>query len=207
MLGLTEYGGLCACQHQREPCGQLRSCRACQRLPKIWQRVVAVLDEGFRPELDLARWRREPAGIALGVDDGMLAVLRGECDPDAAWFCLQLFQGHAAGAELLAIGGMDIAVPEVLAQAEPLRQVKDEVDVGSRFARWRHDRLAPLHEGLCLSTDLISDLQGFTLEARGYRENNVCHCRRRCHEQVGMGVELQRRKRGPPARWIGLRKQ
>ena len=49
-------------------------------------------------------------------------------------FAAQIVQRQARGRKLMAVGGFDIAMPEMLAQTKTARQVKNNLDIGARFA-------------------------------------------------------------------------
>jgi len=67
---------------------------------------------------------------------------------------------------LLAIGGINIAIPELLVQSEAPGERKDEISVGSRLALRRDDRRSQLDERLRVG----SDLREGTPELRGLDE-------------------------------------
>ena len=57
----------------------------------------------------------------------------------------QLLRRDAAGRQIVAHRGLDVAVPEVLAETEPLRKLEHHIDVGACLAfRWNDGR-AQLH--------------------------------------------------------------
>jgi hypothetical protein len=58
----------------------------------------------------------------------------------------QVFQGDPAGRELMAERRVDVAVPEVLAEAEPRREVEDDPQIRSGLAARRDERLAQLDQ-------------------------------------------------------------
>ena len=91
--------------------------------------------------------RAEPARHAA-VRLGVLAVARLQRHAHAGRVRAQLLERDAARGELVAAGGVDVAVPEVLAQAEAAREREDDLEVGARLAAWRHERPAQLHERL-----------------------------------------------------------
>lgn len=66
---------------------------------------------------------------------------------------------------MVAIGGIDLAVPKLCAKTQPTSQVKDDVGVGAGLSRWRDNRLPKLNVRLCVLAYLESNLQGFALEA------------------------------------------
>ena len=92
-------------------------------------------------------------------------------------------------------------------EPKPIRERKDDFGVRPRFSRRRHDRLAKLHQRLGVRADLEADLQRLALETRRDRQHDVGERRRGRHEEIGMGVEVQRRQRGATAIRIGLRQQ
>ena len=139
--------------------------RADLRLLEVGQRRVAVIEEGFRIELDLARRRGETARIAVRIGLGVFGVARPQRHAQAAGGGTQLLKRNAGGAELMAIGGLDVAVPELRAEAEAAGEIEDDIGIGARLAGRRHDRLAELDERLRVRADLEADLQRLALEA------------------------------------------
>ena len=132
---------------------------------------------------------------------------RRERHANAARLGPKLFQRHTAGSELLAVSRIDLALPEMLTQAQPHGKVEYEIGIGSRFARRWHHGAAELDQRLCFGIDLKADLQGFALEAGRNGQDNVSQ---RCgwrHEEIGMGVEFQGGQGGASAQGIGLGKQ
>ena len=73
-------------------------------------------------------------------------------------------------------------------------------------ARW-HDRRAQLDQRLCLLADLETDLQSLTLEGGGNRQHDIGHLGRRVHEQIRMGVDIQRGQRLAPTNAVGMGQQ
>ena len=112
-------------------------------------------------------------------------------------------EAQPARRELVAVGRLHIPAPEMLPKPEPGREVEDDVGIGPRRPGRRHDRLAELHQGLGLGTDLEPEAQRLALEAGGDRQHDVGEFRGRVHEQVGVHVEVQRRECLPPAHRVG----
>ena len=81
MLGLAEDTGLCACKHKRKSHLQLRSYRTRRRIHKVRQSRMTMLDEGLRPELNLARRGGESARITARVDICMFGMSRSQYYP------------------------------------------------------------------------------------------------------------------------------
>ena len=66
---------------------------------------------------------------------------------------------------MLAIGRVDVAVPELAAKAEAAGEVEDDAGIRPRLPGRRHDGLAQLDKGLGLGSDLETDPQRLALEA------------------------------------------
>jgi len=64
----------------------------------------------------------------------------------------------------MAVGGIDVAVPELLGKAEADGEVEDDVGIRARLAGRRNDRRAELDQRLCLGADLEADLQCLAFE-------------------------------------------
>ena len=74
-------------------------------------------------------------------------------------------------------------------------------------ARRRNDRLPKLNVRLCIFADLKSDLQSFAFEAGRHWQHDIRKRGRGRHEQIGMGVKIERGERGTSANRIAPGKQ
>src|SRR5438105_15737972 len=140
MLGLAEKRRLGAAQDQRKAHRQVGSrYRADLWLLKLRQRRVALVEKGLRVKLNLARRRRKAARRAVRVRFGIFRVagLQRELYPAAVG--AQLLKADASRRQLMAVGGVDVAVPELCAEPEPPGEIKDDVGIGACLAGWRHD--------------------------------------------------------------------
>src|SRR5262245_18040503 len=119
----------------------------------------------------------------------------------------QLLPGEAAGTELVTIGSIKIALPEMLAKSQALGEIEDDVGIGASLA-WRRDHdLAVLHERLRLQADLKANFQGLPLEAGRDRQHDVSQHGGRRHEEIGVGIEIQLRKGGTSSTRVALCEQ
>ena len=110
VLGLAKQCRFCARQNQREARSQIRPCdQPDRRLHEVWQWRIALLKEGLRIELDLARRRGETASRPRCVWLGIFGVVGLQRHPDAAGGGAQALQADAGRAELVAVGGIDVA--------------------------------------------------------------------------------------------------
>src|ERR1700722_1023395 len=117
----------------------------------------------------------------------------------------QLLQSDSRRCKLVAVGRIDVAVPEEFSEAEPACEIEYDAGVGTRLAAWRHDRLSKLHPRLCLRSDVETHLQSLVLEWRGGRQNEIRHLGRGIHEQVCMRVERQGGERPASETNVGMR--
>src|SRR5262249_6289906 len=183
MLSLTKKTGFRACQDQREGRGQVRAGdRAHGWFDKIRHGRIAVIKEGFRPEFDLPRRRRESARMPLLIARSVLGVLRRERFPQSGRLRSKLLQCDVARTELLPIRGVDIAVPEMLAKTEAHGKAKDDISIGSCLAAWENDGLPKLNVRLRFRADLEADLESFAFKAGRHRQYDIRKRRRRRHE-------------------------
>ena len=98
-------------------------------------------------QLDPARPRVEPARrAAVTVGLRILAVVRGQGHAHAGRLGAELLERHTARRELVAPRGVDVAVPEVLAQPQACREREDDLQVRARLATRRRDGGPQLHE-------------------------------------------------------------
>ena len=208
MLGLTKQTGLRARQDQREGRGQVGAGdRADGWFDKVRHGRIAVIKEGLGPEFDFPRGRREAARVSLVVARGVLGVLRRQRFPQSGRLRSKLFQGDAARTKLLTVSGIDITVPEMLAKAETRGKAEDDIGIGPCLAGRGDDGLPKLNVRLRICADFESDLESFAFEAGRHRQHDIRKRRRRRHEQIGMGVKIERGQRGASANRIAVSKQ
>src|SRR5271169_4428367 len=112
MLALAKQAGFGAGQDQGKGSDQIRAPkRADRRLDEIGQRRMTVIEEGLGPELDFPRWGGKTAWVSLVVARGMLDVPRRQRFAQSGRFRAKLIQGNTARTELMAVSGIDIAIP------------------------------------------------------------------------------------------------
>src|SRR5215471_4637316 len=100
-----------------------------------------MLQKSLRVELDLARGSGEAAWRAIGVKFRVFRVTGFERQPNSAGVGAQLLEADAGRRQLVAVGGVDIAIPEQRTEAEPPGQIENDVGVGTRLAaRWHNGR-------------------------------------------------------------------
>jgi hypothetical protein len=83
---------------------------------------------------------------------------------------------------LVAVRGLDVAVPELRAEAKADGEVEDDVRIRTRLAGRRHDHLAKLDQRLRLRAYVEADLQPLALEGRGDRQHDIGQLGGRVHE-------------------------
>jgi hypothetical protein len=86
----------------------------------------------------------------------MLGVTRLQGFPQSGRFGSKLVQGDTTRPELLAIGSVDVAVPELLAKAEMRCEAENEIGVRPCLTGRGDDRLPKLNMRLCGFADLKS---------------------------------------------------
>ena len=109
------------------------------------------------------------------------------------------------GLELVAVRRVDVAVPEVRAEAEAAGQVEHDLRIGAGLAARRDHRAAATAPATCASA-LTSKpiLSASRSKALATGQHDVGQLGRRVHEQVGMDIEVQRRQRLPPPPAVGV---
>ncbi len=150
-----------------------------------------MLQEGRRIDLDLARRGLESPRVPAAIGLGVFAVTGREPDLHAPRSRLQVVERHSRRAELMAIGRLDVAAPEGIAETETAREVEHDFRIRAA-SPGRNDRLPELNPRLRFGADFEADLQCLVLERRGGRQDDVRQLGRGIHEQVGMRVEFQR---------------
>src|SRR5258707_1614303 len=142
MLALTKQAGLGTRQDQREGSSQVRTCKGADWwFDKVRQRRITVIKKGLGPEFDFPRRSWEAARVSLVVDRGVLDVSRRQRFPYSGGLRSKLLQRNAARTELLPVSGIDITVPEMLAEAETRSKAEDEIGVGPGLVGRGNDRL------------------------------------------------------------------
>src|SRR5215470_17096142 len=166
MLALAKQAGLGAGQHKREAVDHLWGHKCVNGRPKnIRKRRVAVISECLGPKFDFARGRGKAPQVSSFIQTPMLRVNSRQLPTQSGRFGPKLLEGNAAGFKLLAMGGIDIPVPELFTKTEPSGQIKDDLRVGAGLIGGRDDRRPKLNARLCLLTYLESNLQRFAFEA------------------------------------------
>src|SRR5262249_55068991 len=119
MLGLAKQARFRAGQDQGERGSEVgASDRTDRWFDKVRHGRIAVIEEGFRPELDFPRRCREAARVSLVVARRVLGVLRRQRFPQTFRLRAKLIQRDAARTKLMPVGRVHIAVPEMLAKTE-----------------------------------------------------------------------------------------
>src|SRR5262249_32305998 len=97
--------------------------RSHERLLVVRQRRVAVRCEHLGEDLDLARRRgKSPGRATLRFGESAIACLEGH--PYSLRVLAQSFERHPGSLKLVTIRGIDVAVPEVVAETEPAGQIE-----------------------------------------------------------------------------------
>src|ERR1700746_1226574 len=79
-----------------------------------------MLQKSLRVELDLARGSAEAPRRAIGVKFRVFGVAGFERQPNSAGIGAQLLEADAGRRQLAAVGGVDIAIPELRIEAKSL---------------------------------------------------------------------------------------
>src|SRR5512147_664451 len=134
VLALAEQGVLRAREDQRIALHEIRTGRRTdQRLMVLRQRRIAVCKQGFRVQLDLARGRVEAQRDTVDLV-GELAVARLERDARTLGVVAQPVEREARGRQLVAVGRVDVPLPEVIAETETDGEVEDNLGIGTSLA-------------------------------------------------------------------------
>jgi hypothetical protein len=97
----------------------------------------------------------------------------------------------------VAEGGVDVAIPELLAEPEAGGQLEDDLQVGTGLAARRYQGVAQLDESLRLLAHPEADHEGLGLERAGHWKHEVGLLGSRTHEEIGMDEEVQCGQRVP----------
>jgi hypothetical protein len=158
MLGLANQCRLRTRQNQRKVRCQIGPSHWADRwLRELRQWRVGVLEKRLRIEFPFPRWGGKAARRAVHTHFGMFSVTGLQCPPHATGIGAQLLQCNASRGELITVGGVDVAIPELLAKVEPDRKINDDFRVGACFAG-RRRRRTKLDQRLCFLANLKADL-------------------------------------------------
>ena len=117
-----------------------------------------MIEEGLRVEFDPSRGGGEAARHAICVRLSVFGVAGLQRNWHSAWDGTQLLERDAGRRELVAVSGINVAIPELRGKAEAHGEIEDDVGIGAGFTRRRNDRLSELDERLRLRADIESDL-------------------------------------------------
>jgi hypothetical protein len=95
----------------------------------------------------------------------------------------------------------------MIAKAETHSEGEDEIGVRPGLAWRSHDSLAKLNMRLRIFVDLKSDFQSFAFKAGCHRQHDIRKRGRGCHEQIGMGVKIERGEGGMSPSRVGTSEQ
>src|SRR5215510_14742892 len=114
MLALAKQAGLGAGQHKREAVSKIWGYECVNGRPdNIRKRRVAMIGECLGPQFHLPRRRGKAPRVSSFVQPLLLRVNSRQLPMQSGRLGSKLLEGNAAGLKLLAIGGIDIAVPEL----------------------------------------------------------------------------------------------
>jgi hypothetical protein len=82
----------------------------------------------------------------------------------------------------VAVGGVDVAFPELLGETETGSKVEDDVGIRTGVARRRDDRRAQLDQRLRLLADLETNFERLPLKGRRNRQDHIGELGGRVHE-------------------------
>jgi hypothetical protein len=105
------------------------------------------------------------------------------------------------------VRGFDIAVPELRPEPKPASEIEDDRRICPCLTRRRHDGLAELDQRLRFRADLETDFERLALEGRRHGQHHIGEGGGRGHEQIGVGVKIERRQCYTPMAAIGLRQE
>ena len=101
---------------------------AYERFLVVGQRRVAMLEQGFREELDPARRGVEAARRAVrGLRE--LSIARIERHVNTFGRLTQCLEGNSARRQQRPIGRIDVAVPEEAPQLHPAGEIEDDLGI------------------------------------------------------------------------------
>ena len=125
-------------------------------------------------------------------------------DAHAAGRLAQRLEIEARGAQHFPVGGIDVAAPELIGEAEALGQLEHDPDIALRLAQGFDGRWAELREGARIGADLEVRAKPLALERRVDRQHDVGERGGRRHEHVHMHREVERLQHRLAARRIGV---
>lgn len=103
--------------------------------------------------------------------------------------------------------GLDIPIPKVLAEIEPVREIEYQIKVRPRLATWRRNGRTKLNPfGSCLIRSK-TDAQPFALPAARYRQDDVGESGCRREVEIRLDVKFKAVKRFRASSCIGVRQK
>src|SRR5215472_4632753 len=180
------------CQRIVRRLGEWRAERRQSRLPNRCQCLGK--------NLDLARWRGKAVALVF-------AVPRRERHADAPGIGAQSFQAKAAWREMVGESGIDVAVPEQVAQPEADREIEHDVEVGTRLTARRDDGGAKLHQLTGILIKPEADTQPLPLPGAGDWQYDIGKGGGRRQVEVGLDMEFEGAQRLRATRCVGVRQQ
>src|SRR6516165_5026359 len=101
----------------------------------------------------------------------------------------------------------DIAVPEVVSEAQADREIEHDVDIGPGFATRRDERRAKLYQLAGVLIEPKADAQPFALPGASNRKYNVREGGGRRQVKIGLYMEFELTQGLGAARRVGVRQQ
>ena len=130
-----------------------------------------------------------------------------EGEADTTWRRSQLLRRYPARRQVMPQRCLDIALPKVLAEAKPDREVEHQINVGPRLAARRHDSLTQLHPLIGGLVDPETDAQPFAFPCAGDWQNDVGIAGSRRQVEIGLHVEFEIAQRLRACAGVGMRQQ
>src|SRR5215472_16139811 len=102
---------------------------------------------------------------------------------------------------------VNVAAPEMAAKTEPHSQGEYNIDIGARFAEWRHDCRSQLDEFAGLLVEAEPDAQPLLFPRTGNRQYDVGEGGGRRQIEVSLYIEFELLQRVRAASCISMRQQ
>src|SRR4051794_30028447 len=102
---------------------------------------------------------------------------------------------------------LDIALPEMLSQAKPYREVEHQIDVGPSLTAWRHDRRTKLNLRVGGLTEPETDTQPFAFPRTRDWQDNIGIGGGGRQIQIRLHVEFEVAQRFSASRGVGMGQQ
>ena len=149
-------------------------------------------------------WTRRAAVEIAGIRTAVFVPLRRDA---TVLGYISAQRQEAAWREMVGEGGIDVAVPEQVAEPEADREIEHDIEVGARLTARRDDGRPKLHQLAGILIKREADPQPLPLPGAGDWQYDIGKGGGRRQVEVGLDMEFEGAQRLPATRCVGVRQQ